>query len=265
MKLYGRVPNVLMYVGFAFLYLPIIMLILYSFNSSKIVTVWAGFSTIWYYELWGDKELIKAFITSLKIASVSATLSTLFGLLAGISLSRFPKFKGRTLLSGMLSAPFVVPEVVTGFSLLMFFIAISELFDASSSRGMGTVIIAHTTIGIAYVALIVQSKLTTFDHSLEDAALDLGCRPFKVFLVITLPLIMPAIIGGWLMAFTISLDDLVISSFTSGPGAVTLPMLIYSRVRLGVSPAINALTTIFVVFVTIAALITSNLILKKKN
>ena len=147
----------------------------------------------------------------------------------------------------------------------MFFIAISELFDASSSRGMGTVIIAHTTIGIAYVALIVQSKLTTFDHSLEDAALDLGCRPFKVFLVITLPLIMPAIIGGWLMAFTISLDDLVISSFTSGPGAVTLPMLIYSRVRLGVSPAINALTTIFVVFVTIAALITSNLILKKKN
>jgi putrescine transport system permease protein len=250
--------------GFVFLYLPIILLVIYSFNDSRLVTVWGGFSAKWYFELWKDDELISAMITSLKVANISATLAVIFGTLAGMALARFTKFTGRRVFSGMLSAPFVIPEIVTGFSLLLLFLSLEQLIGWPTGRGITTIILAHTTIGMAYVAVVVQGRFANFDKSFEEAALDLGAKPIKVFLVITLPLIAPALISGWLLSFTISLDDLVISSFTSGPGSTTLPMLIYSRVRLGVSPEINALATLIIFVVTLIAIATYFLSLRRK-
>lgn len=257
--------NSMMLAGFAFLYSPIIILIIYSFNKSRLVTVWAGFSTEWYGKLWEDHELMSAVAVSLKVASCSASLAVLLGTLAGAALARFGMFRGRTLFSGMLSAPFIVPEVITGFSLLLLFVTLEQLTGWPEGRSILTIILAHTTLGMAYVAVLVQARLASFDSSLEEAALDLGARPLKVFMVITLPLILPALISGWLLSFTLSLDDLVVASFTSGPGATTLPMLIYSRVRLGVSPEINALATIIVLIVGITATLTGWLTVRNKK
>ncbi len=237
--------------GFAFLYVPILSMVFFSFNSSKLVTVWAGFSTKWYAELFHDSQMLNAAKLSIKIASLNATGAVILGTVAGLVLARFGRFKGRTLLSGMTTAPLVMPEVITGLSLLLLFVAMEQLFGWPQGRGVTTITIAHITFSMAYVTVVVQSRLTTFDEALEEAAMDLGARPAKVFFVITLPIILPAIISGWLLAFTLSWDDLVITSFVSGPGSTTLPMLIFSKVRLGVSPDINALATILVLIVTV--------------
>lgn len=232
--------------GFAFLYVPILSLIVYSFNKSRLVTVWGGFSTQWYGRLFSNRQILDAALLSLKIALMNATGATILGTLAGLALARFGRFRGRTLLATMTTAPLVMPEVITGLSLLLLFVALEQGLGWPRGRGVTTITIAHITLTTAYVTIIVQSRLASMDNSLEEAAMDLGARPAKVFLFITLPIIAPALIAGWLLAFTISLDDLVIASFVSGPGASTLPMLIFSKVRLGVSPDINALATLMV-------------------
>lgn len=237
--------------GFAFLYIPILSLIFYSFNKSRLVTVWGGFSTQWYGRLLDNDQILDAAWLSLKIAATNATGAVILGTLAGLALARFGTFRGRTLLSGMTTAPLVMPEVITGLSLLMLFVMMEGLFGWPAGRGVTTITIAHMTLTLAYVTVIVQSRLSTLDDSLEEAAMDLGARPGKIFFVITLPIIAPALISGWLLSFTISLDDLVIASFVSGPGSSTLPMVIFSKVRMGVSPDINALASIIVLLVTI--------------
>ena len=241
--------------GFAFLYIPILSLVVYSFNKSKLVTVWGGLSTQWYGRLFQNEQILNAAWLSLKIAATTATGATILGTLAGLALARFGMFKGRALLSGMTTAPLVMPEVITGLSLLLLFVAMEQLLGWPAGRGTTTIVIAHITLTMAYVTVIVQSRLSTLDDSLEEAAMDLGARPAKIFFVITLPIIAPALISGWLLAFTISLDDLVITSFVSGPGSSTLPMVIFSKVRLGVSPDINALASIMVFIVTIGVVI----------
>jgi putrescine transport system permease protein len=241
--------------GFAFLYVPILSLIVYSFNKSRLVTVWAGFSTMWYGRLLDNTQVLDAAWLSLKIAAINATGAVILGTLAGLALARFGKFRGRTLLSGMTTAPLVMPEVITGLSLLMLFVVMESVFGWPDGRGVTTITIAHMTLTVAYVTVIVQSRLSTLDESLEEAAMDLGARPAKIFFVITLPIIAPALISGWLLSFTISLDDLVIASFVSGPGSSTLPMVIFSKVRMGVSPDINALASIIVLLVTIGVVV----------
>ncbi len=241
--------------GFAFLYVPILLLVIYSFNKSRLVTVWGGFSTEWYGKLFANDQILNAAWLSLKIAAINATGAVILGTLAGLALARFGKFSGRTLFSGMTTAPLVMPEVITGLSLLMLFVAMEQLFGWPQGRGVTTITIAHMTLTMAYVTVIVQSRLSTLDDSLEEAAMDLGARPAKIFFLITLPIIAPALVSGWLLAFTISLDDLVIASFVSGPGSSTLPMVIFSKVRLGVSPDINALASIMVLLVTVGVVI----------
>ncbi len=237
--------------GFAFLYIPILSLIVYSFNESRLVTVWAGFSTKWYVELFQNQQVIDAARLSFEIAAINATVATVLGTLVGLALARFGRFRGRALLTGMATAPLVMPEVITGLSLLLLFVALEQAIGWPAGRGATTIAIAHITFSMAYVAVVVQSRLATLDESLEEAAMDLGARPAKVFFLITLPIVMPAILAGWLLAFTLSWDDLVISSFVAGPGSSTLPIVIFSKVRLGVSPDINALATILVLIVTI--------------
>lgn len=237
--------------GFAFLYLPILLLIVYSFNESRLVTVWGGFSTKWYYALWNNQQLIDSAWITLRLAIFSATISTVIGTLAAIALVRYGRFRGRTLFTGMVYAPMVMPEVITGLSLLLLFVAVN--FD----RGFWTVMLAHTTLTMCFVTVVVQSRLLSFDRSLEEAAMDLGATPLQTFFKVTLPIIAPAIFAGFLLAFTLSLDDLVIASFTSGPGATTLPMRIYSQVRLGVTPEINAACTILVSVITIGVICAS--------
>ena len=251
--------------GFAFLYVPILSLIVYSFNKSRLVTVWGGFSTQWYGRLFENQQILNAAWLSLKIAAINATGAVILGTLAGLALARFGKFSGKTLFSGMTTAPLVMPEVITGLSLLMLFVAMEQIFGWPQGRGVTTITIAHMTLTMAYVTVIVQSRLSTLDDSLEEAAMDLGARPAKIFFVITLPIIAPALISGWLLAFTISLDDLVIASFVSGPGSSTLPMVIFSKVRLGVSPDINALATIMVLLVTIGVVIAGVLMSKQEK
>jgi putrescine transport system permease protein len=241
--------------GYAFLYLPLLSVVVYSFNDSSLATVWGGFSTRWYGELWHNDQVIKALLLSLKIAVSAATLATVFGTMAGIALARFGRFRGRNLFTGMVMSPMVMPEVITGLALLLLFVSLQQLTGWPGQRGFGTITIAHTTFAMAYVAVIVQSRLKAMDESLEDAAMDLGGRPFRVMIDITLPLIAPAMLTGWLLAFTLSLDDLVIASFVSGPGGSTLPMLIFSKVKLGVTPDINALATLIMLFVTVGVLI----------
>jgi putrescine transport system permease protein len=244
----------LMAFGFAFLYIPILSMIVYSFNESRLVTVWSGFSTKWYVELFQNQQILGAAKLSLKIAAINATGAVILGTLAGIALSRFRRFKGRTLLTGMTTAPLVMPEVITGLSLLLLFVAMEQAFGWPAGRGVTTITIAHITFSMAYVAVVIQSRLSSLDESLEEAAMDLGARPTKVFFLITVPIILPAILAGWLLAFTLSWDDLVIASFVSGPGSSTLPLVIFSKVRLGVSPDINALATIMVSIVAIGIL-----------
>jgi len=251
--------------GYLFLYVPILLLIIYSFNKSRLVTVWAGFSTQWYGKLFANQQIIDAAWLSLKIAAISATGAVALGTLAGLALARFGKFGGRTLFSGMTTAPLVMPEVITGLSLLVLFVAMEDLFGWPAGRGTTTIAIAHMTLTMAYVTVIVQSRLSTLDDSLEEAAMDLGARPAKIFFVITLPIIAPALISGWLLAFTISLDDLVTASFVSGPGSSTLPMVIFSKVRLGVSPDINALASIMVLLVTIGVVIAGVLMARQEK
>ncbi len=238
-------------VGFAFLYLPIVLLVVWSFNASRLVTVWGGFSVKWYVALLKDHQLLDAAWTTLRIGLMSATGATVLGSLAAIALVRGGRFSGRTLFSGMVYAPLVMPEVIMGLSLLLLFVALR--FD----RGFWTVMIAHTTFTLSYVAVVVHSRLITFDRSLEEAAQDLGCTPAQAFLQVTLPNIFPAVLAGWMLALTLSLDDLVIASFTSGPGATTLPMRIYSQVRLGVTPEINAVCTILIAIVATGVIIWS--------
>ena len=242
--------------GFAFLYLPMVILVIYSFNSSKLVTVWAGFSTNWYGELMRNEAFLDAAWETIKVAVLSSTFATVLGTLAAYVLVRAGRFWGRTLFSGMIYAPLVMPEVITGLSLLLLFIGIGL------DRGIMTIVLAHTTFSMCYVSVVVSSRLATFDMSLEEAALDLGSTPFEAFRLVTLPIIAPAVISGWLLAFTLSLDDLVIASFTSGPSATTLPIKIFSAVRLGVSPEINALSTIMIAIVTIGV-ISASLISKR--
>ncbi len=235
--------------GYAFLYAPIVLLIVYSFNESRLVTVWSGFSVKWYGELLHNQQLLEAAWLSLRIAVVNATIAVILGTMAGLALARYRRFPGRGLFATMIAAPLVMPEVILGLSLLLLFVAMETWVGWPAGRGATTIVIAHVTFTMAYVAVIVQAKLAAFDKSLEEAAMDLGARPLTVFFSITLPLIAPAVIAGWLLAFTLSFDDLVISSFVSGPGASTLPMVVYSSVRLGVSPQINALATIIVIAV----------------
>ena len=237
--------------GFVFLYLPILILVVYSFNASKLVTVWGGFSLHWYGALLQDRQMLNSAWTTLRIAFLSSTLALILGTLAGVVLVRMGLFRGRTLFTGMIYAPLVMPDVILGLSLLLLFVSLDV------ARGYWTVTIAHTTFCLCYVAVVVQSRLLTFDRSLEEAAMDLGAPPLRTFLLVTLPIIAPALVGGWLLAFTLSLDDLVIASFTTGPGATTLPMRIYSQVRLGVTPEINAISTILVAVVTVGVIIAS--------
>lgn len=243
--------------GFAFLYLPMILLVVYSFNSSKLVTVWAGFSTRWYGELMQNEAFLDAALVTLKVAVASSTLATILGTMAAYVLVRAGRFSGRTLFSGMIYAPLVMPEVITGLSLLLLFIGIGL------DRGVLTIVLAHTTFSMCYVSVVVSSRLISFDRSLEEAALDLGCSSFDAFRLVTLPIIAPAVISGWLLAFTLSLDDLVIASFTTGPSSTTLPIKIWSAVRLGVSPEINALSTLMIGIVTVGV-ISASLISKRK-
>lgn len=242
--------------GFAFLYIPMVILVIYSFNESKLVTVWAGFSTKWYGELAQNEAFLNAAWVTIKVAVMSSTLATVLGTMAALVLVRSGRFLGRTLFSGMIYAPLVMPEVITGLSLLLLFIGLGL------DRGVLTIVLAHTTFSMCYVSVVVSSRLVTFDRSLEEAALDLGCSAFDAFRLVTLPIIAPAVISGWLLAFTLSLDDLVIASFTSGPAATTLPIKIFSAVRLGVSPEINALSTIMIAIVTVGV-ITASLVSKR--
>jgi putrescine transport system permease protein len=237
--------------GFAFLYIPILLLVIYSFNDSKLVTVWGGWSTRWYGGLLENEGLMNAAWVTLRVAVISATLATILGTLAAIVLVRIGRFPGRTLFSGMIFAPLVMPEVITGLSLLLLFVAIG--FD----RGFWTVTIAHVTFSMCYAAVVVQARLYDFDKSVEEAAMDLGASPVGTFFQVTLPIIAPSVISAWLLSFTLSLDDLVIASFATGPGATTLPMKIYSQVRLGVTPEINAISTIMIGVVTLGVLVAS--------
>ena len=243
--------------GFAFLYLPILILVIYSFNESKLVTVWGGFSTKWYGELLGDQAFLDAAWVTLKVAVASSTIATVLGTMAAYVLMRAGRFLGRTVFSGMIYAPLVMPDVIMGLAFLLLFISIGL------DRGVFTIILAHTTFTICYVSVVVSSRLVTFDKSLEEAALDLGCTPFDAFRSVTLPIIAPAVISGWLLAFTLSLDDLVIASFAAGPSSTTLPMKVFSSVRLGVSPQINALSTILIAVVTLGV-ITASLVTKRQ-
>ena len=242
--------------GFAFLYLPIVLLVVFSFNESRLVTVWGGFSTRWYGELFRNQQMLDAAWVTVRIGFVSATVATVFGTLAAVALVRFHRFPARMLFTGMVYAPLVMPEVITGLSLLLLFVSLDM------DRGFWTITIAHVTLTMCFVTVVVQSRLLTFDRSLEEAALDLGATPLRAFVFVTLPLIAPAVAAGWMLAFTLSLDDLVLASFTSGPGATTLPMRIYSQARLGVSPEINAACTILIAVVAVA-IVTASLVTKR--
>lgn len=226
--------------GLAFLYAPIALLVLYSFNASRLVTVWSGFSTRWYVALFHDEQMLDAVWVTLRVGVISATLATVLGTLAAVALVRGGRFRGRLAFSGMVYAPLVTPEVILGLSLLLLFVSLGL------PRGFWTVTLSHTTVTLCYVTVVVQARLVSFDRALEEAAQDLGCTPLRAFMAVTLPNIAPAVAAAWMLAFTLSLDDLVIASFTSGPGATTLPMRLYSQVRLGVNPEINAVSTLLI-------------------
>lgn len=235
--------------GFAFLYVPILSMIVYSFNASRLATVWGGFSTKWYVSLFSNQAVIDALVLSLKIALVSASIATILGTMAGIALARFSRFRGRLFFSGLVIAPLVMPEVITGISSLIFFILMADWIGWPGQRGFTTITLAHITFSMVFVTTIVQARMVQSDRAIEEAAMDLGSRPWQVLFDITLPVISPAILSGWLLAFTISLDDVVITAFTTGPGSTTLPLLIWSKVKLGVTPDMNALATLMVLTV----------------
>lgn len=250
----SRLLQAVLWAGFAFLYLPILVLMIYSFNESRLVTVWAGFSPKWYGELLRDRQILEAAWLSLRVAFLAATAAVVLGTMAAVALARGGRFRGRTLFGAMVSAPLVMPEVITGLSLLLLFVAMKQLIGWPAERGILTIWIAHTTLATAFVTVIVAARLAEFDRTLEEAAMDLGATPGQTFRRITLPIIAPALVSGWLLAFSLSLDDLVLASFATGPKATTLPIVIFSSVRLGVSPKINALATILVAVVALGAL-----------
>ena len=256
---------VMLVVGFLFLYGPIVSLIVFSFNESKLVTVWGGFSVKWYGELARDDQVLRAAWLSLEVGALSATFGAILGTIAGYALVRFRRFPGRVLFTGMVTSPLVMPEVITGLSLLLLFVALDQWIGWPSGRGMLTIVLSHTTFTMAYVAVVMQSRLASLDQSLEEAAQDLGARPLKVFFVITVPIVFPAILSGWLLSFTLSLDDLVTSSFVTGPGATTLPMVIFSKVRLGLNPEINALATIIIALVGAGVVVASLLMSQQER
>jgi putrescine transport system permease protein len=251
--------------GLAFLYVPIISMIVFSFNRSRLATLWGGFSTEWYGKLFANDQIMEAASLSLRVGLVSASLAAGLGTLAGFALARFTRFPGRTVFAGLVSAPLVMPEVITGLSLLLFFVAAERLIGWPQGRGAFTVTLAHATFSLSYVAVIVQARLAAMDRSVEEAALDLGSTPLQVFRDITLPLIAPAMISGWLLAFTLSLDDVVITSFATGPGATTLPLVIFSKIRLGVTPDINALASLIVLVVSIGVMLAGWAMIRAEN
>jgi putrescine transport system permease protein len=242
-------------IGFIFLYAPIISLVVFSFNANRLVTVWSGFSVKSYVSLWEDPQLLPAAGLSLQIAAVAATIALVLGTLCAYALVRFRRFRGKTVLQATVSAPLVMPDVITGLALLLLFVGMQSVIGWPSGRGVLTIIIAHSITCMAYVTVVVQSRLTDLDLSLEEAAMDLGATPVRVFFDVTLPIIAPALVSAWLLAFTISLDDLVIASFVSGPGSSTLPMVIFSKIRLGVAPEVNALATIIIALVASGVLV----------
>jgi putrescine transport system permease protein len=252
-------------IGFLFLYIPIISLVVYSFNESKLVTVWSGFSLKWYAALLQDDELLNAAWLSLKIGLMTAFASVAIGTWAGYVLARMGRFKGFALFAGMINAPLVIPEVIQGISLLLLFVAMEQLLGWPKGRGVVTMWIGHVMLCVSYVAIIVQSRVKEMNKSLEEAALDLGATPFKVFFVITLPLISQALISGWLLSFTLSIDDLVLSAFLSGPGSTTLPLVVFSRVRLGLNPEMNALATLFISAVTIGVIVGNQVMMARER
>jgi len=272
MKTQGLFSKSMLGVGLAFLYLPILSMMFFSFNNSRLVTVWdsANSPTVkWYVQLFKDHQILSAAWLSIQVAAATATGAVILGTLAGLVLSRFGPFRGRAFLQGLTTAPLVMPEVITGLSMLLLFVSLEQLFTAwfgwQFDRGFATITIAHITFTMAYVTVVVQSRLAGFDDSLEEAALDLGARPAKVFFRITVPLILPAILSGWLLAFTLSWDDLVVTQFVSGPGSNTLPMVIFSRVRLGVSPVVNALATIMVLIVALGVVLSAVLMRRQEQ
>jgi putrescine transport system permease protein len=261
------VPSLLAF-GFAFLYLPILSMIGFSFNASRLVTVWdaAHSPTLkWYLALFQNRQIIDAAWLSVRIAVMNAFGAVVIGTMAGFALVRFGQFRGRGLLATLTTAPLVLPEIITGLSLLLLFVSMEQLIGWPARRGIVTITIAHISFSIAYVAVIVQARLVGFDESLEEAALDLGARPAQVFRRITLPLIFPALISGWLLSFTLSWDDVVISQFVAGPGSSTLPMVIFSKVRLGVSPDVNALATLMVLLVAVGVVVSSLLLQRREK
>lgn len=257
--------TVMLTLGMAFFYIPMIMLVIYSFNDSRLVAVWSGWSLRWYGELFKSESIWNAVVLSLQIAFINATFATLLGTLAGLAMVRFGKFRGRTLFGGMLVAPLVMPEVITGLSLLVLFITLKQVIGWPDQRGFTTITIAHITFSLAYVAVIIQSRLTGMGQTLEEAALDLGAKPFKVLTAITLPQLAPGMVAGWLLAFTLSLDDLVIASFVTGPGSQTLPILIFSRIKTGLRPDVNALATIIILVVAVCVAIAALIMLRQQR
>lgn len=258
-----RVLSFSLWTGIAFLYMPILVLIAYSFNASKRSSVWSHFTTDWYVELFRDPQILEAAWISVQIGIYSATIATILGVMASVMLVKFGRFRGRGLFVGLMTSPLVMPEVIIGISLLLLFISSAELIGWPAQRGMLTVTIAHATFGAAFVLVVVKPRMQSLDRSLEEASRDLGAGPLATFWFISLPLILPAVVAGWLLAFVVSFDDLVIASFTSGPGGSTLPMLIYSKVRIGVSPDVNALATLLILTVFIV-LIAAALILRRR-
>jgi putrescine transport system permease protein len=259
----GPLIPIIATLGFIFLYAPIISLVVFSFNESKLVTVWGGFSTKWYAQLFADPQILSAGLLSLRIAAISASIALVTGTLCGVALTRFRRFRGKTLLAGLVSAPLVMPDVITGLSLLLLFVAMESLIGWPAGRGELTIILAHATFCMAYVTVVVRSRLGELDLALEEAAMDLGATPARVFFDITLPIIAPALVSGWLLSFTLSLDDLVIASFVSGPGSSTLPMIIFSKMKLGVSPDINALASVIIGVVALGVVVATILQLRR--
>jgi putrescine transport system permease protein len=260
----SKPSKLILFLGYLFLYFPLICIVIYSFNESRFVSVWSGFSLKWYESLFSDPLILRATVNSIKIASFSATIAVIIGTIAAIVIVKFDKFNGKSLFVSVIAAPMIMPEVIMGLSLLMLFISMEKIFGWPNGRGTITVTIAHITLTVSYVTMIVQARLQGFDKSLEEAALDLGASPLKVFFVITLPIIFPGIISGWLLAFALSLDDVVIASFVSGPGATTLPMIVFSSLKFGISPKVNALATILMSILSIGVIVAA-VSMRRKN
>lgn len=250
-----KFSSFMLWAGLLFIYAPMVILVIYSFNASRLVTVWGGWSVKWYTGLLDNTQLMSAVMRSLEIALYTSISAVILGTLAAFVMTRITHFRGRTFFSGLVTAPLVMPEVITGLSLLLLFVMMAQIFGWPAQRGITTIWIAHTTFSAAYVAVIVSARLRELDRSIEEAAMDLGARPWKVFFLITVPMIAPSLAAGGMMAFALSLDDLVLASFVSGPGSTTLPMEVFSAVRMGVKPEINAIASLILLVVSLVTFI----------